>query len=275
MGMQDTGSPLALASTWDLVASDYAVEVQPVFERFAEHALWLADVQSGMDIVDVAAGPGTLALLAARRGAKVRALDFAPAMISALRERALREELTGVEAQRGDGMALPYADTTFDAGFSMFGLMFFPDRAAGFRELLRVLRPGGRAVVSSWAPLDQVPALGLTFAALMELSTPPGAPAAPPMSPPLNTADACRAEMTAAGFRDVVVHNVEAVSEFASTAEMIQSFGRSSAPVALARQKAGAGWPELARALTERVTRSLGSGAQRISMPALLSLGVR
>ena len=273
--MQSTPSPMSLASTWDLVADDYARDVQPAFEHYAEHALWLADVQRGMDVVDVAAGPGTLSLLAARRGARVQALDFSPQMSAALRAHAEREQLSAIVARQGDGQALPYADASFDAGFSMFGLMFFPDRAAGLRELLRVLRPGGRAVISSWMPLDRVPLFGAVLAALTELTAPPGAPAAPPLAPPLTNAESCRAEMTAAGFRDVAVHELEGSFDFASTAEMITSFSRSSAPVALTRERVGAGWPEVERALIERLERAFGAGAQRIVMPALLTLGVR
>jgi SAM-dependent methyltransferase len=273
---QDAPSPMSLASTWNLVADDYARDVQPAFERYAEHALWLADVQRGMDVVDVATGPGTLAWLAAQRGARVAALDFSPAMIAALRARTERERLGTIAAREGDGMALPYADASFDAGFSMFGLMFFPDRAAGFRELWRVLRPGGRAVVSSWAPLDRVPLFSALLAALFELTAAPGAPPSAPLpATPLTTPESCRAEMAGAGFRDVVVHPLEGSFDFTSTAEMVASFARSSAPVALARERIGPGWPAVERALVERLTQTSGAGPQHITMPALLTLGVR
>lgn len=53
-----------------------------------------------------------------------------------------------------DGQALPFDDNIFDGAFSLAGLIFFPDRAAGFRELRRVLRPGRRAVVSSIASVQ-------------------------------------------------------------------------------------------------------------------------
>jgi ubiquinone/menaquinone biosynthesis C-methylase UbiE len=270
-------SPMSLASTWNLVADAYTREVRPAFEHYADHALWLAGVERGAEVVDVATGPGTLAVLAAKRGARVEAIDFAPAMIAALNARTEQEQPGAIVARVGDGTALPYADASFDAGFSMFGLMFFPDRAAGFRELLRVLRPGGRAVISSWAPLDQVPVFAATMAALSELTSPPGAaPSGPPPVFPLTNAESCRAEMTGAGFRDVVVHTVEGGFEFASIPEMIASFGRSSAPVALARERLGAAeWPAVERQLIERVERAFGPGHQRIAMPALLTLGVR
>src|SRR5512138_3140554 len=161
-------SPLAAPAPWDLVAPAYAEEVVPMFEVFAREALRLAAPPPGGRIVDVACGPGTVSVLAAQDGHRVDALDFSPGMIDKLRARIAALGLTGITPQIGDGQALPYADATADAGFSMFGLMFFPDRAKGFAELRRVLKPGARAVVSSWYPLDAVPVLAAMFGAVRE-----------------------------------------------------------------------------------------------------------
>lgn len=86
--------------------------------------------------------------------AHVDAVDFSSAMLDTLRARA--DGLDHVHLHEADGQALPFPDGIYDAGFSMFGLMFFPDRARGWAGLRRVLRPGGRAVVASWHPLDQI-----------------------------------------------------------------------------------------------------------------------
>jgi ubiquinone/menaquinone biosynthesis C-methylase UbiE len=95
-------------------------------------------------VLDVAAGPGTLTFLAAPRVARVSAIDFSPTMIEELRARAGREGVGNVDAQVMDAQALTFADSTFDAAFCLFAFMFFPDRARAFREMLRVLRPGGK-----------------------------------------------------------------------------------------------------------------------------------
>src|SRR5436190_855542 len=126
-------SPLANPASWDLVSSAYAEEIVPVFEQYVRDALRLAAPPPGSRVVDVACGPGTLSFIAAQAGHPVDALDFSPQMIEKLeaRKRATGAAITAVV---GDGQALPYADATFGAAFSMFGLMFFPDRAAGFRE---------------------------------------------------------------------------------------------------------------------------------------------
>ena len=60
----------------------------------------------------------------------------------------------------------PLAGATFDAAFSLFGLMFFPDRKQGFAEIYRTLKPGGSIAITSWAPVDQSPAMQTMFGAL-------------------------------------------------------------------------------------------------------------
>ena len=86
-------------------------------------------------LLDVAAGPGTLALQAARRGARVTATDFSPAMVETLRARASSEGLSGITTEVADGQNLPFPNASFDVACSMFGLFIFPDRARGFAEL--------------------------------------------------------------------------------------------------------------------------------------------
>src|SRR5215468_9544402 len=125
-------------------------------------------------------------------------------MIALLERRAQAEGLRGIRARVGDGQALPHPDQGHDAAFSLFGLMFFPDRARGFAELRRILRPGGRAVVSSWQPAERSRVITALFSALQQALP---EPAAPPSQPPLGTEEACRAEMEQC-FADVEVHPV-------------------------------------------------------------------
>src|SRR5512146_2611813 len=146
-------SPLATPMPWNLVAPSYTDELVPMFETWARDALAVAEVTAGARVVDVACGPGSLSVLAAQRGARVDALDFSPVMIEQLERRVTTLGLTGITPRVGDGQALPYETGTFAAGFSMFGLMFFPDRAKGFAELRRVLAPGARAVIATWTRL--------------------------------------------------------------------------------------------------------------------------
>ncbi len=106
---------MSVPRTWNLVAPGYAAEIAPTFARFARDAIRLANLAPGARVLDVATGPGTLALAAARSGAQVSAIDFAPRMIAELRAQVRREGLAEIEATVADAAALPFGDDAFDA----------------------------------------------------------------------------------------------------------------------------------------------------------------
>ena len=267
-------SPLAAPGPWDLVAPAYSAELVPQFESYSREALQLAALAPSSRIVDVAAGPGTLSILAAQAGHTVAALDFSAKMIAALRSRVEAEGLASkIDAREGDGMALPYDDASFDAGFSMFGLIFFPDRDKGFRELLRVVKPGAPVVVSSWQPLDRIPFLHAAMGALSELLPPP--PNAPPYDPPLTTREKCVAEMSQAGFRDVVAHEVTFATPAASPADAWAFMQRTTAPIVLRKQALGEKWDAVSKGVLERLTAKLGDAPRAMEMSAYLTIGRR
>ena len=265
-------SPLAAPGPWDLVSSAYATEVVPTFEPFAREALRLAAPPSGSRIVDVACGPGTLAALASGHGLRVDALDFSPRMIQQL----VARSLPGVTAHTGDGQALPFADGTFAAGFSLFGLMFFPDRARGFAELRRVLQSGARAVVSSWPPVESAPVLAPMFAALRtEMGVLLGGQAPPErVEMPLSSEEACRAEMGAA-FAGVEVHRFATTQRAPSADALWESIARTMAPIVLMQKMLGEErWAGPARAARQAIVDVVGSGPVEMELTALVSVGV-
>ncbi len=92
-------------------------------------------------MLDIACGAGALALVAARDGAQILATDFSPGMVAAV----LSHGLPNVDALVMDGQALDLPDACFDAAFSIFGIMLFPDWRKGLAEMARVVRPGGSA----------------------------------------------------------------------------------------------------------------------------------
>ena len=263
-----TGSPFSTPMPWDLLASAYEEEVLPSFRFFVEEALRRAAPPVGARLADIACGPGTFALLAAERGFEVDALDFSPEMV-ALLERAVRERgITRIRPRLGDGQALPYPDRGHDGAFSLFGLMFFPDRARGFSELCRILRPGARAVVSSWQPMERSPTLVTLFAAMQQ-----ALPAPPSQPPPLGTADACRAEMERA-FGEVEVHPVSTRVSFSSVAALWASMERSMPPVVLTRHQLGEqAWAPISVRVRDSLSGSLGRGPVTLDLHAWLSVG--
>jgi len=129
---------------------DYAVigtTLQIVGENLAE----ACDLKTDERVLDVAAGNGNATLAAARRGCRVTSTDYVGSMLERGAERARAERLE-VAFQTADAEALPFADASFDAALSTFGVMFAPDHARAAAELARVVRPGGRIGLANWTP---------------------------------------------------------------------------------------------------------------------------
>ncbi|MCB0872365.1 MAG: class I SAM-dependent methyltransferase [Actinobacteria bacterium] len=135
-------------ATW--ASGDFGV-IGATLQLVGEHLCEAVDVLSGQRVVDVAAGSGTASLAAARRFARVTSTDFVPDLLAQGVRRAHAEHLT-LTTRVADAEALPFADDSFDAALSTFGVMFTPDHATAAAEMVRVVRPGGRIGLANWTP---------------------------------------------------------------------------------------------------------------------------
>src|SRR3954454_20146670 len=106
-------------------------------------------VSAGQEVLDVAAGNGNFAVLSAREGASVTALDLAPNQVEIGRARSEAEGLS-IEWVQGDAEALPFEDERFDCVGSVFGAMLTPQPDVVTREMFRVVRPGGTVGMANW-----------------------------------------------------------------------------------------------------------------------------
>lgn len=115
-------------------------------------------VEPGMDVLDVACGTGepaiSLASLVGERG-HVVGIDISPEPLKLAVQRAQQRGLSNVEFRQGDAHQLPFPDHSFDRLSSRLGVMFFTDLPRAFREMHRVLRPGGRIALLVWGPMQQ------------------------------------------------------------------------------------------------------------------------
>ena len=112
-----------------------------------------ARIGGGQSVLDIATGPGEPALSIAPlvgTGGKVCGIDPIPEMVAGARREAERLEIRNVQFEVAFADQLPFADGMFDAVVCRFGAMFFPSPVDGVREILRVMKPGGRLVFAVW-----------------------------------------------------------------------------------------------------------------------------
>ncbi len=127
-----------IAPVYDVMNHVMTVGLDRRWRKLAvEQVVWPGD-----RVLDACCGTGDLAVEAERRGGRVVGLDFSEKML----ERARRKSGT-IEWVQGDALALPFADSEFDATTVGFGVRNLADLEAGLRELARVLRPGGKLAV--------------------------------------------------------------------------------------------------------------------------------
>ena len=156
-------------------SGDYPAMVETFLLPLGPRLVEAAGVGAGRRVLDVAAGTGNVAIVAAQRGADVVASDLTPELLQAGRARA---QAAGVELDwvTADAEALPFEDASFDVVLSAIGAMFAPHHRRTAAELARVARPGGTVALLSWTPEGTIGAL---FRAMG-----PFAPAPPPGAQP-------------------------------------------------------------------------------------------
>jgi ubiquinone/menaquinone biosynthesis C-methylase UbiE len=137
----------------------------------------------GTDMVmDVASGTGEpgLTIAAKLRGGIVVATDLSEGMLKVARENAQRRGIKNFEITACDVSELPFPDNSFDSISCRFGFMFFPDMSLAAREMVRVLKPGGKIAAAVWNTPEKnfwASAIMSVINGYMQLiPPPPGAP---------------------------------------------------------------------------------------------------
>ena len=129
---------------------------------FAPYAVDLAarlHAQQPAAVLETAAGTGVLTIELSRslaRKTRIVATDLNQPMLD---HAARKPELAAIEWRQADAQSLPFGDASFDAVVCQFGVMFFPDRVAAYRQAWRVLRPGGLFLFNVWGPLSANPVM--------------------------------------------------------------------------------------------------------------------
>lgn len=159
---------------WERIAAGYDVFFAAIAERLTKPLLDVARVQARTSVLDVGCGPGYVGRAAAARGADVAAADIAGSMIELARAQ-------GLNAVQADAEHLPFPDAAFDAviGNLLLPHLSRPEEATA--EMTRVLAPGGRIVLSTWAGPSESRLMGVFVDAARRAGAvpPPDLPAGP------------------------------------------------------------------------------------------------
>ena len=179
---------------WNRAAAAYETSFAGATRQFIEPLLDAAAIEADAMVLDLCCGPGFVAAAAQARGARVTGYDFSAAMLEQARTR-----FPGIAFDFGDAEALPYADASFDAVVSNFGIHHVPRPALALAGVHRILRRGSKFAFSIWAGHDENIAWRLVLDAIGRHGD-PRASAAPPPGGGFATATDCLVALQAAGF---------------------------------------------------------------------------
>ena len=188
-----------------------------IFEGFAEDLAQRAAALSPRAVLETAAGSGAVTRALAPRLAPDASYFVTDLNQPMLDHAATRQGVDRrIDWRSADAQALPFADAAFDVVCCQFGVMFFPDRRAGYLEAKRVLRPGGRFLFSVWDRLEENVFADEVTAALAELfpADPPRFMARTPHG--YHDVAVIRDELEKAGFASVAIETRADVSRAAS-----------------------------------------------------------
>jgi ubiquinone/menaquinone biosynthesis C-methylase UbiE len=241
-----------------------------LFNPYADDLVARLALHEGMRILEVACGTGivTRRLVDALAGrGTIVATDLNEAMFANA-----RKGLPGrgdAKFRHADGTSLPFESRSFDAVVCQFGIMFFPDKAAGAREAFRVLKPGGVYLLSVWDALEHNPVQRLTHETIAGFfpKDPPTFYTVPFSYHDTTVIDALLRDH---GFEDVRCERVEKEGTSPSAAEAAIGLVEGNPVLAEIMQRRPEALGEIEAAVAARLARELGDHPLRASLRAVV-----
>ncbi len=199
------------------IVEAYVAKFGPITDNVARELISRTPTEN-KHVLDLCCGQGNVTTLLLQAGARTFGLDFSPEMLALAAKAA-----PGAVLQQGDAASLPFDDGSFDAVVCNFGMMHLPDQPAALREIRRVLRPGGRFLMATWAAPENSPAFGTVFAAIKAHADFSAAPQQPDLFAFAKPSEA-ETMMTAAGLQLTNHETVTPAWELSQADELFDIF---------------------------------------------------
>jgi ubiquinone/menaquinone biosynthesis C-methylase UbiE len=143
-----------ITATFDLIAEGYDNPAQRYFPFAADYLISLAQPKPGDRVLDVATGTGMAAIAAAQAvnpGGRVQAIDLSENMLSKAQRNIDKYALHNIDFHVMDAEQLEFRSNYFDLITCAFGVFFFTDPTQALRSWMRVLKPGGRIIFTTFS----------------------------------------------------------------------------------------------------------------------------
>lgn len=234
--------------------------VPMLFEPYAEDMARRVAALDPDQMLETAAGTGAVTRRIAavlRPGARLVVTDLNPAMLEQARV-GLSDD-PRIEWRQADAQALPFEDDGFDVLICQFGVMFFPDKAQGYREARRALRPGGRFLFNVWDGLERndfVRVVGETLVRQFP-DDPPRFFERTPHG--YHDMDQIAAALGGAGFSDTEMEAVDGVSRLPSARDVATAYCQGT-PMRSEIEARGGDLEEVTQSVTAALEKRFGKG---------------
>lgn len=256
---------------WQKVASRYHDFFSTLTPQAVPPLLDVVRVGSKTRLLDVATGPGYVAAAAAERGASAVGVDFSAAM-AALATR----QYPSVRFSVGDAEQLPFAENSFDAVVTNFGLLHLGRPELALSEAQRILRPGGRIGFTVWAAPEEAVGFGIILRAI-EAHGNPNVPLPP--GPPFfrfSDPDECSRVLLEAGFQEPHIVRLFQQWRLRSFEELFQAMESGTVRTGgLLRAQSSESLENIRRAIRDAAKIYEKDGGIELPMPALLASAVK